>query len=98
MKFWYDEIWAEEIGGSSFSEIRTVNIPSNRVLVSCALQQVNRQGGDGKAKMSITQYLQNGDPHEGSGQMVHGNGITSVNFALSVNNARAQGTGLIQTV
>jgi hypothetical protein len=30
--------------------------------------------------------------------MINGNKITSVTFALTVNNARAQGTGLIQTV
>ena len=98
MKFWYEEVWAEEVGGNNFSETKTVNIPSSSVLVSCALQQINQQGGSGKAQMAITQYVENGDPHEGNWQMIHGNGITSVTFALTVNNARAQGTGLIQTV
>jgi hypothetical protein len=98
MAFWYEEIWAEESGGHNFSEVKTVNIPSNSVLVSCALQEVNQQGGGGQAKMAITQYVQNGDPHEGNWQMINGKGITSVTFALTVNNAAAQGTGLIQTV
>jgi hypothetical protein len=98
MEFWYEEVWAEETGGNTFSETKTINIPPSSVLVSCALQQVNQQGGGGQARMAITQYVQHGDPHEGHWQMVNGNGITSVTFALTVNNARAQGTGLIQTV
>ncbi|HEY1795984.1 MAG TPA: hypothetical protein VGG57_07680 [Stellaceae bacterium] len=98
MSFWYEEIWAEESGGHNFAETATVNIPSSSVLVSCALQQVNQQGGGGQARMAITQYVQDGDPHEGNWQIVNGSGITSVTFALTVNNAAAQGTGLIQTV
>jgi hypothetical protein len=98
MAVWYEEIWAEESGGNNFAETATVDIPSSNVLVSCALQQVNQQGGGGQAKMSITQYVQNGNPHAGNWQMVNGDGITSVTFALTVNNTAAQGTGLIQTV
>jgi hypothetical protein len=98
MAFWYEEIWAEESGGTNFAETATVNIPSSSVLVSCALQQVNQQGGGSQARMAITQYVENGDPHEGNWQMINGKGITSVTFALTVNNAAAQGTGLIQTV
>jgi hypothetical protein len=98
MEFWYEYIWAEESGGSNFSEVKTVNIPSSSVLVTCALQEVNQQGGGGQAEMAITQYVQNGDPHEGSWQILNGDGITSVTFALTVNNARAQATGLIQAV
>ena len=98
MEFWYEEIWAEESGGQSFSETATIDIPPSTVLVSCALQQVDQQGSGGLAKMAITQYVRYGNPHNGDWQMINGDGITSVTFALTVNNARAQGTGLIQTV
>jgi hypothetical protein len=98
MQFWYEDIWAEESGGSNFSETFTVNIPSTNVLVMCALQQVNQQGGNGQAQMAITSYVQRGSPFNGSWQILNGNGITSVTFTLTVNNARAQGTGLILAI
>lgn len=98
MQFWYDDIWAEESGGSPFSETFTADIPSTDVLVTCALQQVNQQGGGGQAQIAITSYVQNGDPHEGSWQILNGNNITSVTFTLTVVNARAQGTGLILAI
>lgn len=98
MQFWYEDIWAQESGGSPFTENETVNIPPTAVLVTCALQQVNQQGSNGQAQMAITSYVQNGDPHNGSWQIINGDNITSVTFSLTVNNARAQGTGLILAI
>jgi hypothetical protein len=50
------------------------------------------------AEISITSYVQNGDPHSGNWQVVHGHSITSVTFTMFVANAYAAGTGLVMTV
>jgi hypothetical protein len=98
MQFWYEHIWAEESGGSPFTETFTADFPSTDVLVTCALQQVNQQGLNGKAQIAITSYVQNGSPFNGSWQILNGNNITSVTFSLTVTNALAQGTGLVLAI
>jgi hypothetical protein len=60
MQFWYEHIWAEESGGSPFTETFTADFPSTDVLVTCALQQVNQQGLGGKAQIAITSYVTTG--------------------------------------
>jgi hypothetical protein len=97
MQFWYEDIDAWAVN-ETFAETATVDIPATDVLVTCALQQVGQLGSNGQAQIAITQYVENGDPHEGSWQTVAGNGITSVTFTLTVNNARAAGTGLILAI
>ena len=98
MQFWYDDIWAEESGGNPFSETFTIDLPATAVLATTSLQSVKQQGSNGQATIAITQYVQNGDPHEGNWQNVNGNGVTSVTFTLTVVNAYAQGLGLILAI
>ena len=97
MQFWMDNINAFAVN-ETFSETLTINLPATDVLVTCALQQVGQLGSNGQAQMAITQYVQEGTPREGSWQSLSGNGVTSVTFSLTVNNARAQGTGLVLAI
>jgi hypothetical protein len=97
VQFWYDDINAWAVN-ESFSETFTIDLPATAVLVTCGLQQVGQLGTNGQAQIAITQYVEDGSPHEGSWQILNGNGVTSVSFTLTVNNARAQGTGLVLAI
>ncbi len=111
MQVWYETMWAEA-GPSGINETKTVDIPSKDVLVSCALTKIIQLPSSEKlglglivttgqfitAEISITSYVQNGDPHSGNWQVVHGDNITSVTFTMFVVNGYAAGTGLIMTV
>ncbi len=94
MHAWYKTIWANESGGSDFTESATVDIPSTDVLVMCFLQQVSGYS----ARVAITSYVEKGDPYSGSWQIMNGNDVTSVTFALTVNNCTAQAVGLILAI
>jgi hypothetical protein len=98
MQFWYETLFAFETGGNNETITRTVNLPSTDVLVFCSLQQFNGNGGSPQAQMYINQYVANGDPSEGNWQTINANNVTSVSFTLTVNNARAQGLGLILAI
>ena len=97
MQFWIQNINAFAVN-ETFAETFTIDLPATDVLVTCALQQVGQIGTNGQAQIAITQYVENGSPLEGSWQSLSGNGVTSVTFSLTVNNARAQGTGLILAI
>jgi hypothetical protein len=93
MQFWYEEVWAEESGGSDFQEVATIDFQETLpVLVETWLTQVTQQGSNGSAYVLITSYVQNGNPINGEWHSINGNGISSVTFRLTVKNCRAYAT------
>ncbi len=103
MRFWYKTIWASEGSGpftdpSPFTESMTIDIPSTDVLALTFLQQVTQGGIGGTAQTVITSYVEKGDPHSGSWQIMNGNDVSSVTFSLTVEEAYATSTGLILAI
>jgi hypothetical protein len=98
MALWSEWLAANETGGSNFTEKATVNLGGSfNVYASCALSKFSATGGSPQAEMLITEYVQNGTPHEGSFNEVIGNGISSLTVALTVNNANAKGVMTVTT-
>lgn len=94
----YVSISAEASGGPTYTETVTFTLSSSHVLVICCLNQVNQQGSNGQAQVSVTSYIQGGNTQTGSWQTLDLDNITSVTFALAVTNASAKATGLIFTL
>jgi len=91
-------ISAEASGGPTYTETATIHMPSGHVLVMCSLNQVNQQGSNGQAQISITSYVQGGNTNTGSWLTLDLDNITSVTFTLAVTSASARATGIIFTL
>ena len=91
-------ISAEASGGPTYTETATINIPSSHVLIMCSLNQVNQQGSNGQAQVSITSYVQGGNTNTGSWLTLDLDNITSVTFSLTVTSAAARAAGIIFTL
>ncbi len=103
MEIWYNGVSAEA-GAPVYTPSWTMNLdPSGStpegypVLITCALQQVNQAGSNTpwQAGISITSYIQNGEPNNGSWQALSLSNITSVTFTMTLQNASAHATMLI---
>jgi hypothetical protein len=98
MTLWTEWVSANETGGNNFTETEVVNLNgSYSVYASCGLSKFNGNGGSPQAEIFISEYVQNGSPHQGSWDELYANGISSITVSLTVNNATAKGVLTITT-
>jgi hypothetical protein len=104
MQWWFQELSTGDPGEAN-PQVATVNIPSTDVLAFCSLQQVGKglnfglaQPAFGNAEVYISQYVADGDPHEGNWPLIGANDVTSISVTLSANGADAKGLLLILAI
>jgi hypothetical protein len=98
MKAFCETIRAQASEGLTFTESVHVAVTpdfGSEILVTCALQQVNQQGANGQAQVSITGYIQDGKTNQGSWPLLIGKNITDVTSSLAVTSTAAVATVII---